>query len=158
MSDARQVIDTLLARGLSVACGESITGGLVCAQLSAVPGSSAALRGGVVAYQTDVKEHLLAVGPQVLAGGLVSEGVAVALAAGAAATLGSDVGIGTTGAAGPTPHDGAPPGNAWIAVSLSGVEPLTEQLQISGDRDLVRDQVAAAAITLALRALRALEA
>jgi len=120
MSDAETVIAEAIEREWAIACGESLTGGLVCAQLASVPGCSAVLRGGIVAYQVEVKERALGVTPDVLAHGLVSEQVATALASGARAALGAEIGIGTTGAAGPDPHDGAAPGSAWIAVSLPG--------------------------------------
>jgi len=111
------------------------------------------LRGGIVAYQPEVKERALGVTPDVLAHGLVSEEVAIALATGARAALGAEIGIGTTGAAGPDPHDGAAPGTAWIAMSVPGGHPWTQELHIEGDRGVVRARVADAALALAVRAL-----
>lgn len=153
MNGAQDVIAALIERSWSVACGESLTGGLVCAHLASVPGCSAVLRGGVVAYQPGVKEQVLKVPAEVLAGGLVSAPVAAALAEGAARTMGAEVGIGTTGAAGPEPHDGAPPGSAWVAVCLPGQSTVTEHVQARGDRQQVREQVAGAALALAGRLL-----
>ncbi len=155
MSDAETIIAEAIEREWAIACGESLTGGLVCAQLASVPGCSAVLRGGIVAYQVEVKERALGVTPDVLAHGLVSEPVAIALATGVRAALGAEIGIGTTGAAGPDPHDGAAPGSAWVAVSLPGAQPWTQELSIDGDRGQVRAEVAAAAIALAARALTA---
>ena len=152
-TDAQRVIAALIERSWSLACGESLTGGLVCSQLASVPGCSAVLRGGVVAYQPEVKEQVLGVPAEVIAQGLVTAEVAAALAHGAARTLGADVGIGTTGAAGPDPHDGAPPGSAWIAVQVPGQPTVTEHIQASGARQEVREQVAQAAIALAARLL-----
>ena len=154
-SVAAEVVAALIERGWSVACGESLTAGLVCAQLATVPGSSSVLRGGVTAYQPQIKRDLLKVPDSAIDAGLVSCDVAVALAQGAAAALDAQVGIGTTGAAGPDSHDGAPAGSAWIAVSVAGSEPLAEHLQLAGDRQAVREQVAAAALTLAVTALAA---
>lgn len=151
MNGAQDVIAALIERSWSVACGESLTGGLVCAHLASVPGCSAVLRGGVVAYQPGVKEQVLKVPAEVLAGGLVSAPVAAALAEGAARAMGAEVGIGTTGAAGPEPHDGAPPGSAWVAVCLPGQSTVTEHVQARGDRQQVREQVAGAALALARR-------
>ena len=153
MSDAHSVVAELLSRGWVIACGESLTAGLVSSQLAQVPGCSAVLRGGVVAYQRQVKEQVLAVSPQALAAGLVSREVAIALAAGAKQVMGAHVGIGTTGAAGPDPHDGAEPGSAWIAVVLPEGEPWTQELHLEGDRQSIREQVAAAAVALARSAL-----
>lgn len=153
MNGAQDVIAALTERSWSVACGESLTGGLVCAHLASVPGCSAVLRGGVVAYQPGVKEQVLKVPAEVLAGGLVSAPVAAALAEGAARAMGAEVGIGTTGAAGPEPHDGAPPGSAWVAVCLPGQSTVTEHVQARGDRQQIREQVAGAALALARRLL-----
>ena len=153
MKQAEDVIAALIERSWSVACGESLTGGLVCAKLASVPGCSAVLRGGVVAYQPGIKEQVLNVPAEVLAGGLVSAPVAAALAQGAARIMSAEVGIGTTGAAGPDPHDGAPPGSAWVAVCLPGQPTVTEHVQARGDRQEIREQVADAAIALAYRLL-----
>jgi len=153
VTDSANVIAALIERSWSVACGESLTGGLVCADLASIPGCSAVLRGAVVAYQPGVKEQVLKVPAEVLAGGLVTAPVAAALAEGAARILSAEVGIGTTGAAGPDPHDGAAPGSAWVAVSLPGQPTATERVQASGDRQEIREQVAGAAISLAYRLL-----
>ena len=83
--DPAGVVGLLLDRGLTVATGESLTAGLVAATLADVPGCSAVLRGGVVAYQADVKQSLLDVPDAALDRGLVSRAVAEAMAAGAAA-------------------------------------------------------------------------
>lgn len=151
-SAASEVVGRLLARGLTVATGESLTAGLVCATLADVPGCSAVLRGGVVAYQGDVKQSLLGVSADTLATGIVSEGVAAELAAGAASRLGADVGIGTTGVAGPDPHDDEPVGSVWIAVAgPSGIA--TAHLTLEGDRDQIRRQTVTACWDLLLETL-----
>ena len=111
------MVATLLERGLTVATGESLTAGLVAATLAEVPGCSAVLRGGVVAYQADVKRQLLDVSDEELGAGPGQPSRwREAMARGAARRLGADVGIGTTGVAGPDPHDGEPVGSVWIAV------------------------------------------
>lgn len=153
MESARSLVAALNERAWSVACGESLTAGMVASAIASVPGSSAVLRGGVVAYQPQVKVQLLGVSREAITAGLVSREVAVALAEGAAAQLNAEVGIGTTGAAGPDSHDGAPPGSAWIAVSAAGGVTAAQELHVDGDRQAVRDQVAAAALDLALRVL-----
>ena len=148
---AEQIVTMLRERGWTIATGESITAGLVAATLAQVPGCSQALRGGVVAYQVDVKESMLDVPAGALAQGVVSEPVALAMAHGAARCLGARVGVGTTGAAGPQPHDGADPGTAWVAVWMHGgpdESPVsrTRFVQASGDRAQVRAAVVAAAL------------
>lgn len=132
-----------LRRGLTVATGESLTAGLVAATLAEVPGCSAVLRGGVVAYQPDVKADLLGVPAEALDRGIVSEQVARGLAEGAARVLRSDIGIGTTGVAGPDPHDGQPVGTVWIAVTALGTTRAVG-LHLAGDREQIRRQTVVA--------------
>jgi nicotinamide-nucleotide amidase len=146
------VVAGLLDRGLTVATGESLTAGLVCATLADVPGCSAVLRGGVVAYQAEVKQALLGVSADALAGGVVSDRVAAELAEGAARRLGADIGIGTTGVAGPDPHDGEPVGSVWIAVA-GPARTATVHLQLEGGRDRIRRQTVAACWELLLETL-----
>lgn len=151
-SEPTELVAALAARGWTLATGESLTAGLVAATLADVPGCSAVLRGGVVAYQPDVKETVLRVPPPALAAGIVSEPVALALAQGAAGVFEADVGIGTTGVAGPTAHDGAPVGSVWIAVvTPDGVR--TEHLSLDGDRAAIRRQTVEACWSLLAQAL-----
>lgn len=147
--DPADVVRLLLDRGLTIATGESLTAGLVAAGLADVPGCSSVLRGAVVAYQPDVKHSLLDVSDQALAGGLVTRAVAEAMAVGAARRLGADVGVGTTGVAGPDPHDGEPVGSVWIAVVTSD-GPVARHLTLVGDRAAVRRQTVEACWELLL--------
>lgn len=119
---AARVLAALTAAGGTVAVAESLTGGAVLATLVAVPGASAALRGGVVAYATDLKATLLGVPADLLAGrGAVDPDVARAMAAGVRERLDADWGLATTGVAGPDPQDGRPPGTFHVAVIGPGV-------------------------------------
>lgn len=148
MTDAARVIAALVCRGESVATAESLTGGLVAAALTDPPGASAAFRGAIVAYHSDLKSRLLGVDAQLLAaGGAVQPAVARQLAAGARAALASTWGVGTTGAAGPEPSDGKPVGTVYVAVSGPGVDEVVE-LRLDGDRAAVRGASVAAALTL----------
>jgi len=130
----------LVARGLTVACAESLTGGLVCATLTSVPGSSATVRGGVVSYATDVKADVLGVDPERLREvGPVDDLVAEQMALGVARLLGADVGLSTTGVAGPGPADGMPAGTVFVAACgpwPGGVA--SRRLALTGDRAHVR--------------------
>jgi nicotinamide-nucleotide amidase len=151
-SAAARVVEALLSRGLTVATGESITAGLLSGTLADVPGCSAVLRGGVVAYQADVKSALLDVPAEAVERGVVSAEVAEAMAAGAARNLGADIGIGTTGVAGPEPHGGEPVGSVWIAV----VTPLggrSRHLGLVGTREEIRRQTVEACWDLVLAVL-----
>lgn len=144
---ASTLVGLLAVRGLTVATGESLTAGLVAATLAEVPGCSAVLRGGIVAYDRAVKASLLGVGPAELAVGVVSEAVAVAMARGARARLAADVGVGTTGVAGPDPLEGEPVGSVWIAVATDALT-RTEHLSLTGDRGDIRCQTVAACLGL----------
>lgn len=115
---AARVVRALAASGSSVAAAESLTGGLLTAALTDVPGSSAVLRGGVVAYATDVKRDVLGVPEDLLrTHGAVSEACAVAMAQGVRRVLGATWGVSTTGVAGPGPSEGHPAGTVHVAVA-----------------------------------------
>ena len=100
------VLDLCTTQGLTLGTAESLTGGLIAQRLTATPGSSAAFRGGVVTYATDVKRSLLSA-PE---GPSVSEEMVEAMARGACEVLGTDVSVATTGVAGPDAWEGIPPG------------------------------------------------
>ncbi len=149
---AAEAIDALRARGLTVGTGESLTAGLLSAAFAEVPGCSDVLQGGVVAYQTSVKRSRLGVPGTALARGAVSESVALAMARGARRALGADVGVSTTGVAGPDPHDGAPVGAVWIAVATPQANRALE-LALTGDRASIRSQTVDACLDLLLEVL-----
>lgn len=145
---ASHIIEQCIARELTIATAESLTAGLVAATLAEVPGCSAVLRGGVIAYATDVKREVLGIDPVLLAH-VVSGDVAGALAERATIVVGADLGIGTTGVAGPDPLDGQPAGTVWIAVhdATRGLT-LTRLLALTGDRVSVRAGTVVAALGL----------
>ncbi len=111
----------LQAAGHTLAVAESLTGGLLAAALTDIPGSSASFRGGVVSYATELKASLLGVDAAMLARhGAVYPPVAAEMAAGVRTRLGASHGLATTGVAGPDPADGQPVGTVHIAVSDPG--------------------------------------
>ena len=110
------VLALLRSRGLTLGLAESVTGGLISARLTDVPGASDVLQGAVVPYDRALKTTVLGA-PDVNA---VSSEMALAMAAGACRVLDADVGLATTGAAGPDPHEGAEPGTVWIGLHLDG--------------------------------------
>ena len=135
---AEQVIALLRGAGQTVAAAESLTGGLVVAGLTTVPGASHAVRGGVVAYASELKTILLGVPPAMLAAhGAVYPGVATAMADGVRERLGATFGVATTGVAGPDPQDGQPVGTVHIAVSADN-DTVVRTLALDGDRDRIR--------------------
>jgi nicotinamide-nucleotide amidase len=151
---ATEVIRLLTLAGRTVATAESLTGGLVAAALTDVPGSSAAFRGGVVSYATELKAQLLGVDQELLSDyGPVYAPVAVAMADGVRTRLGATVGIATTGVAGPGPADGHPAGTVHIAVSLSG-DTVVRTMGLTGNRDEIRRLTVERVLGLLLGRLR----
>lgn len=146
---ARRLVAALAGSGWTLATGESLTAGLVTDGIARVPGASMVLRGGVTAYQVAVKESVLGVGRELIAQeGVVSGEVALALARGARRLLGADLGIGTTGVAGPGPADDRPAGTVVVAVVLDGVA-CVRRWALAGSRARVREAAAGLAIGLA---------
>ena len=160
VTDATGLIALLVARGASVATAESLTGGLVCAELTSVPGSSAVVRGGVVAYAVPIKAGVLGVDPDVLERqGAVDPAVAVQMAVGARRLMDSDYAIATTGSAGPDSDPGGlltgpiAPGRGFVAVAGPDVEVVAGVACEGQDREGVRRHAVAAALSLFGRAL-----
>ncbi len=127
------VLDLLRSAGLTLGLAESVTGGLIAARLTEVPGASNVLRGAVVPYDRALKTGVLGA-PDVNA---VSSEMALAMAAGAGRVLGADVGLSTTGAAGPDSHEGAEPGTVWIGLHIDGAGEAT-RVRFNMARTMVR--------------------
>lgn len=159
MTHPVQLIDALRERGWTLGVAESLTGGAVTSEVVSVPGASAALLGGVVAYATAVKHTLLGVDSGLLSEhGPVHPDVAVQMAEGvrrAVAVDGrsADVGISTTGIAGPESPDGQPVGTVHVGIATPfGTRSIPHLF--SGTRAEIRQQAAEAAIAAALDAVR----
>lgn len=164
VTSAAEVHSLLRRAGTTVATAESLTGGLLAAELSAVPGASATFRGGLVVYATDLKASLGGVDATLLAArGPVCAPVAVALATGVARQLGAGLGVATTGVAGPEKQNGIAVGTVYVAVAWpSGAVPdrpvagasctrsaageLVARLDLVGDRQQVRATTVSAAL------------
>lgn len=147
---ARIVVEKATAAGATVATAESLTGGLIAAMLTSVPGSSASVRGGIVSYVNEVKAELLGVSEDVLARqGAVDELVALQMARGALRELGSDVSVAVTGIAGPTGAEpGKPVGTVWIGCATAKKTHAACH-HFEGGREAVRLQT----VLIALRAM-----
>lgn len=157
-SEAERLVARLTELAWNVAVAESLTGGLVVASIVDVAGASSVLRGGIVAYATDVKQTLLGVDETLLeAHGPVhprvarqmAEGVRRALASG---DMSADVGIATTGIAGPDSPDGQPVGTVHLAVSTP-LGSRVESVVLSGSREDIRAEATVRALRLACDAL-----
>jgi nicotinamide-nucleotide amidase len=145
---AARIVALLTERGQTVAVAESLTGGLLGAAITDIPGASVVFRGGIIAYATELKAVLLGVPAGLLAAhGPVHPDVAAAMAAGARERLGATFGVATTGVAGPDPADGKPAGTVHIAVSDASL-PVTKALALGGGRDEVRRDTVEQALSL----------
>lgn len=154
---AAKVIRTLAQRSINIAVAESLTGGLLGATLTTVPGSSKVFLGGVVSYATRLKTVLLGVpSDSIAAHTVVSEEVAIDMAVGLQNRTNADWVIAVTGVAGPDPQEGHEPGEVWICVLGPRIAALSQFRQVQhfhfeGDRDSVRQQTVDAALTMLLR-------
>jgi nicotinamide-nucleotide amidase len=153
---AEVVVRLASEKGLTVACAESCTGGMVAAAITDVPGSSDVFAGGVVAYADTAKSALLGIDPAFIAQwGAVSESVARAMASGALPAMSADMAVGVTGLAGPGGGSADKPvGTVWFALAgPDGVSAVRHGLP--GDREGVRLRAVAVALDLLRRALAA---
>jgi nicotinamide-nucleotide amidase len=151
------VLQMLRDRGLRLAVAESCTGGMLGARITAIPGASDVLLGGVVSYSNEVKESELGVRPETLAEhGAVSEAVAREMATGVRKRLKAEAAVSITGIAGPdggTPEK--PVGTVCLATDLRG-EVRSVRTTLIGDREEIRRRSAQAALNLLRRSLLAL--
>ena len=148
---AASVVEALTERSLTIAVAESLTGGLLVAELVSVPGASVVVRGGVVAYATALKHSVLGVSESLLAefgpvhpevAGQMATGVRTALAVDGIA---ADIGISTTGVAGPGSQDGHPAGTAYVGIAI-GDHVSVLGLTLTGDREAIRRAVVSESI------------
>ena len=154
MTAPEDVLRALRTRELTLAVAESDTGGLLLDQLTSIPGSSAVVLGGVVAYHDELKRSLLGVSADVVRDrGAVSPEVAEAMALGVRRLASADVGLATTGIAGPGgATDSKPVGLAYVA-AVSQAGSLVREYRWNGDRADNRASSAAAALALLVELL-----
>lgn len=149
MTDLERLVEGLLAQAATLATAESLTGGLVSAALTDVPGISEVYRGGLVVYATDLKASLAGVPDELLDRvGPVHPDTAAALASGVRERLRATYGLATTGVAGPDPQDGHPAGEVYVAAAGPGTVRV-RGLRLAGDRAAVRAGSVAAVLALA---------
>jgi len=148
---AAELVAALAARKLTIAVAESLTGGLLVAELVRIPGASAVVAGGVVAYQTQLKHSLLGVDERLLAEhGAVHPEVARQMASGVRNALAvdgraADIGIATTGVAGPDEQDGQPVGTVFLGLAY-GANVRAIPLRLRGGRAEIREQAVSRAL------------
>ena len=152
---AKLVIDLAKASSSLLSTAESCTGGLISGSLTAIPGSSSVVQGGVVSYSNEVKNHVLRVSQSDLdTVGAVSSEVAQEMAEGSMKLLNTDIAVSVTGIAGPGGgSDSKPVGTVWFGLSSSnGVK--SELKHFSGNREQVRLQTVLYALSLFENELR----
>jgi nicotinamide-nucleotide amidase len=155
---AERIVAELTRRGERVAVAESLTGGLLASAFVDVPGASAVFGGGVVAYSTVFKAHLLGVDQALLdERGAVDPEVARQMASGVREGVPHrdfvvDYALATTGVAGPDPQDGQAPGTVWIGYA-DAAGATAELVRLAGGRDAIRHAAVDAALALLARRL-----
>jgi PncC family amidohydrolase len=149
LGSVQDVLQALAERKLTLAVAEGDTGGLLLARLTAIPGSSAVVVGGVVAYADSLKHQVLEVPEDVLRQhGAVSAEAACAMATGVRQLAGADIGLATTGIAGPGgARPTKPVGLAYVAAAR-GEQVVVREHHWHGDRQANRESSAAAALAL----------
>jgi nicotinamide-nucleotide amidase len=134
---------------MTIGFAESLTGGLLASRFTDVSGVSGVFRGGVVSYASEVKFDLL----EVPEGPVVTAAAAEAMAAGARRALGADVGLATTGVAGPAEQEGQPVGTVFVGLAIGDSPPESLPLRLPGDRLRIRQYAAISALDLLRRRL-----
>lgn len=150
---AARLVAALKAAGATAATCESLTGGLVGATITGVPGASAVYRGGLVTYASDLKSALAGVDAVWIRDhGVINAETAQMMAAGCARACGAGMGLSCTGVAGPDPQDGAPVGTVFVcAWTPSRTVPV--ELHLDGDRGQIRRRTASAVLEAGLAVL-----
>ncbi len=137
---AYEIIQKLGQRHLTISVAESLTGGLVAASLTQIPGASAVFKGGIIAYRDEIKQKDLKVDPALITKFTsISEPVAQSMATNIREIMNTDIGIATTGVAGPDKSDVFAPGIVFVALSI-GDHKICQKLELVGDRTQIRDQ------------------
>jgi len=154
-SEVERVLAALAGRGWTVAVAEGDTGGVLLEWLTAVPGSSRVVRGGVVAYHDDLKRNVVGVPPTVIEQhGAVSAEAVEAMAQGVRRLAAADIGLATTGIAGPGGATATKPvGLAYVA-AVTASRALVREHRWQGDRQANRRESAEAALRLTLELLQ----
>jgi nicotinamide-nucleotide amidase len=152
---AARILTELSRRGQTLASAESLTGGMIGKLLTDIPGASDCYLGGVISYATHLKAILAGVARATLAElGPVAERTAAEMARGVAERCQADWGLATTGVAGPEAQDGHPVGQVFVAVSHQAGDLLhVRELSLHGERAVIREQTAVAALELLADAL-----
>ncbi|MFB6466713.1 competence/damage-inducible protein A [Cytobacillus sp. Hz8] len=135
----KELFHLLKAKKWTIACAESLTGGLFQEELTSLPGASNHLKGGIICYTNEVKERILRVRKETLENeGAVSEPCAAQLAENVAHLLDTDIGISFTGVAGPGELEGKPAGTVFVGISMKNAPTIVKRLSLAGSREANR--------------------
>ena len=150
---ASSLIKKLEEKNLTIAVAESLTGGLVVASLTEIPGASKVFKGSITAYADEIKQNILNVKDETITNFTsISEQVALEMAINVRKIMKSDIGISTTGVAGPEKSAGFAPGLVFVAISI-GDHNMCQKLEITGDRSKIRNQTVHEILQLTLSRL-----
>jgi len=150
---ASSLIKKLQEKNLTLAVAESLTGGLVAASLTEIPGASKVFKGSITAYSDEIKQNVLNVNKETITNFTsISEQVALEMAINVRKIMKSDIGISTTGVAGPEKSAGFAPGLVFVAISI-GDHNMCQKLEITGDRSKIRNQTVHEILQLTLSRL-----
>lgn len=150
---ASSLIKKLEEKNLTIAVAESLTGGLVAASLTEIPGASKVFKGSITAYSDEIKQNILNVKNETISSFTsISEQVALEMAINVRTIMKSDIGISTTGVAGPEKSAGFAPGLVFVAISI-GDHNMCQKLEITGDRSKIRNQTVQEILQLTLSRL-----
>lgn len=152
---AAGIVSAATEKGITLGTAESLTGGLIAAAITSVPGSSAVLAGGVVSYALDVKSGVLGVDAKMLeAHGAVNADTACQMARGVRERLGVDMAVSATGIAGPGGAEpGKPVGTVYIGIATP-TDVRAEVFHFGGNREEVREQSVSEALKMLAAAIR----
>ena len=147
------LIKKLQEKNLTISVAESLTGGLIAASLTEIPGASSVFKGSVTAYSDEIKQNVLNVNKETITNFTsISEQVALEMAINVRTIMKSDIGISTTGVAGPEKSAGFAPGLVFVAISI-GDHNMCQKLEITGDRSKIRNQTVQEILQLTLSRL-----
>jgi PncC family amidohydrolase len=150
---AISLIKKLQEKNLTISVAESLTGGLVAASLTEIPGASKVFKGSITAYSDEIKQNILNVNKETITNFTsISEQVALEMAINVRKIMKSDIGISTTGVAGPEKSAGFAPGLVFVAISI-GDHNMCQKLELTGDRSKIRNQTVQEILQLTLSRL-----
>jgi nicotinamide-nucleotide amidase len=150
---ASSLIKKLQEKNLTLSAAESLTGGLVAASFTEIPGASKVFKGSITAYSDEIKQNILNVNKETITNFTsISEQVALEMAINVRKIMKSDIGISTTGVAGPEKSAGFAPGLVFVAISI-GDHNMCQKLEITGDRSKIRNQTVQELLQLTLSRL-----